>query len=260
MKKIFYVTAFGLLLVSCGGQSDTTTPVHDSIPADSGVVAVPNIAIDINALLAKYTIRSKTPFIQDSTYFEKQGMIESSALSGDEVKYLSYNFIENDMAYSGKSTIEDVLFFDSLKTNDAYEQYVEVLDIGMMRDANAYAAEKITLDDSTDLLLWYVDFGTYEACPYFAGQNLYASVFRNNEVRSCTLIGEMSGGGDAPYWSETMTLFSVSNGEMLAVKTDRNGGDEDEAGNEIMTESEAIYFLEIINGNWVVTAKNETGI
>jgi hypothetical protein len=252
MKNLLYTTGLGILLSACGGESDVVNTTTDTTQTDTTAVAVPNIDIDESALLAKYTGVS-LPFAQDSAYLDDMAMAESSKLTADEVRYLSYNFLENDMSYSGKSTIDDVLFFDSLKTNDAYEEYLEILELGMMKDANAFAAQKIALDDSTELLLWYVDFGTYEACPYFAGKNLYASVFRNNAVRSATLVGENSGGGDAPYWSSTLTLFSVENGKMQAVKKDLNGGDTDEEGNDIVSESVITYSLEIINGNWQVT-------
>lgn len=252
MKIHLATIALGLLLTSCGGESGTPAGDSDTTKTDT-VVVIPNITIDVPSLLAKYPAVSAVPFNQDSAYLAEMEMSDSAKLRADEVRFLSFNFVESDLSYSGKSSIDDALFFDSLKTAGGYESYVEVLDIGMMKDANAYAAQHIALDDSTGLLLWYVDFGTYEACPYFSGKTLYASVFRNNEVKSCTLIGESSGGGDAPYWSETQILFSVENGKMIATKTDRNGGDTDEEGNDIVSESLVTYELVIVDGMWQVT-------
>lgn len=69
------------------------------------------------------------------------------------------------------------------------------------------------------------------------------------------MIGEDSSSGDAPYWSSDMTLISITKNKITAVKTDRNGGDTDEEGNEITFETSTEYTLTIdANGMWVVTA------
>lgn len=253
MKKFLYAAICGFALTSCGGESAETTQTTDSTAVDTTALVNANITIDVNALLGKYDAPLALPFIQDSAYLEELEMTDSSSLTGDEVRFLSYNFVDSDLSYSAKSSIDDVLFFDSLRLNDAYDGYVEVLDIGMMKDAYAYVTENIKLDDSTNLLLWAIDFTTYEACPFFAGTTLYASVFRNNQVQSCTLIGETSGGGDAPYWSETYIRCSIEHGKISATKIDRNGGDTDEEGNDLVTESTSAFTFEIVNGSWVVT-------
>lgn len=253
MKASYFLLIPATLLMSCGGESESTAEKTDSLKTDTTALMAPNVSINVNSLLAKYTIHASAPLLLDTTYLAEMELNDSALLSADEIRFLSYNFVENDLSYSGKSSIDDALFFDSLKAAGGYEGYVEVLDLGMMKDANAYAAQKVTLDDTTSLLLWYVDFGTYEACPYFSGKTLYASIFRNNEVRASTLIGENSGGGDAPYWSETMTSFSIENGTMKTVKTDRNGGETDEEGNELVSESTVTYELRIVNGTWEVT-------
>lgn len=254
MKTILYPIAFTLLLTSCGGDTSTTTTTADTTGTDT-LAMLPNIEIDVDALLSKFAISVNAPFIQDSLYLaEKVGMTDTTALTADEIKYLSYNFIENDMSYSGKSSIDEALFFDSLKANNEYEGYLEVIDIGMMADVKAYLAQKVVLDETTTLLLWFIDFATYEACPYSSGKVLYASVFRNNEIKSCTLIGEDSAGGDPPYWGENLTLVSISADKITAVKRDRNGGDTDEEGNEMVDEITTEFELTIdANGVWTVT-------
>lgn len=255
MKQFIYLFGLGLLLTACSGESNTTTTNSDTTKTDT-LALLPNIDIDVNSLLSKFTVSVNEPFIQDTLYLaEKVSMSDTTALAIDEIKYLSYNYIENEMSFSGKSSIDDAMFFDSLKANNEYEGYVEVIDIGMMKDAKAYVAQKVVLDETTTLLLWFVDYGTYEACPYSSGKTLYASVFQNNEVKSCTLIGEDSSSGDAPYWSSDMILVSITKDKITALKKDSNGGDTDEEGNEITFESSTEYELTIDeNGVWVVTA------
>lgn len=254
MKKLVYLLPFAVVLTSCGGDATVNDTASDSTKTDSTAVLNPNISIDLAGLLAKFPASTALPFEQDSAYLVDQTMEDSFKLTGDEAKYLSYNFVESDILFSGKTTIDDVVFFDSLKLSGGYDGYVEVLDLGMMKDANAYAAERLKLDDSTELLMWYIDFGTYEACPYFSGKYLYASIFRNNQITSCIAIGEDSGGGDAPYWSETTTLCAITSGKISATRVDRNGGETDEEGNDMVSESTTTFTIQIVNGQWEVSA------
>lgn len=256
MKNQLYLFGLGILLASCGGESSETTQTADTTKTDSVITKVPNIDIDEEALMAKFTISTVVPWKQDSGFLQTDSIVNNEALTADEAKYLTYGFVDNDMSYQGLMPVDDFLFFDSLKAINEYESYREVADIGMMVMADAYVVQKLKLDDSTTLLLWAVYFATYEACPYSSGTILYASVYKNNEVTSCTIIGEDSGGADAPVWGETLVLSSFENGKYTAVKFDRNcDGETTEDGEDVVTESSVNYTLSINpQGIWEVTS------
>jgi len=251
MKNIFYISSLGLLLSSCGGESATSENVTDTAKTDTAVLVPENDEIN-QALLEKFKISTELPFVQDSVYLANLSYSDTNALTVDEAKYLSFGFVDSDASYRGLSPVDDFYFFDSLKVNDEYDSFIEVVDIGMMVRSNAFIAQKIVIDDSTSVLLWIVDFATYEACPYSAGTILYGSVLRNNVVTSCTILGEDSSGADAPIWSETLSVLSMTKAAFSVNKEDRNcGGDVDPEENEIVNESSQIFNLTIDeNGSW----------
>jgi len=248
MKNIFYLTTLALLISS----SETTDHNTDSTNTDTVAMRPANIDIDVNALLAKFTIAAPMPFVQDTLYLEGLNLNDTNSLSSDEVKYLSYGFVETDVSYEGLSPVQDVLFFDSLQADGSYESYISAVDIGMMVRSDAFVAQKVIVDDSTSVLLWIVDYATYEACPYASGKILYGSVLRNGEVTSCTILGEDSGGADAPIWSTTLILVSITKTGITVFKTDENcGGEVDEKDQDIVDLSHLDFILTIDeNGVW----------
>jgi hypothetical protein len=250
MKKYFYLAGLGLLLSSCGGES---TPGGDSDSTKTDTVAAlpANSAID-PALLAKFTVSTAIPFAQDSAYLASMILNDTNKLTADELRYLSYGFVDTEVSYEGLIPVEDALFFDSLKADGSYDGYIETADIGMMIRSEAHVAQKVKVDDSTDVLLWVVDFGTYEACPYASGKILYGSVLRNGVVTSTTILGEDSGGADAPVWSTTVSLVSMTSNGITVFKTDQNcAGEADEEGNEAVDVSTLDFILSIDeNGVW----------
>lgn len=256
MKNIFYVLSFAFLISSCGGESVETTQTTDTTSTDTVAAVIPIIDIDMTALMSKFATKAELPFIQDSMLLaDKYEVPSDSALLRDQVIYLGFNFQSSDLAYSGDTYIDDFLFFDSLHTAGEYEGYVEILDIGMMKQADAFSLSEIVIDENTSVLLWYITFSTYEACPYSSGTMLYASVLKNNVVTSCTVIGEDSGGADAPYWGSTLSMCSLTKDKMIVTKIDKNGGDTDEEGNDIVSESISEFELTIDeNGVWVITS------
>lgn len=253
MKKFLYLLPLAALVASCSGESHGDGSSDDSTQTDTSTMVVQSIQVDMDALLAKFPAASDLPFTPDSSYLSEINRADSPVLSDQEVQFLAQNLADNDLSYSASYTLEDVHFFDSLKTDEAYEQYLEVLDIGMMADATAYPYGNLKLDDSTTILLWCVSYHTYEACPYSAGELLFGSVMRHNEIRSCSVIGEDSGGGDAPYWSSTLVLCSLTKNKFTAAKIDENGGDTDEEGNELSEKSVINYELSVdAHGIWQV--------
>ncbi|MBK9590081.1 MAG: hypothetical protein IPO32_00865 [Crocinitomicaceae bacterium] len=110
MKQFIYLFGLGLLLTACSGESTTTTSNSDTTKTDT-LAMLPNIAIDLNALLSKFSVSTSEPFVQDTLYLaENVSMSDITALTTDEIKYLSYNYIENEMSFSGKSSIDDAMF------------------------------------------------------------------------------------------------------------------------------------------------------
>lgn len=235
---------------SCGGESVTGSD-YDTTKTDPVADVPANSAIDPE-LLAKFTVSTTIPFMQDSTYLTGMTLSDTSKLAADEVRYLSYGFVNTDVSYEGLIPVQDALFFDSLKADGSYEAYIEAADIGMMVRSDAFIAQKVKLDDSTDILLWVVDYSTYEACPYGAGKVLYGSVMRRGQVTSSTILGETSNWADAPVWSSTVSQVSITSEGISVFKTDQNcTGEADQEENEAVDISTLDFILSIDeNGVW----------
>lgn len=262
MKKLslhsfLFSVSTSSFLMACGGNPETTkhsdttaVEVIDSVVLDS------NIIINTDALMAKYSSEITLPFTPDSTWLIDIELTDSNMLTADEAIYLSYGYVTSDISYQATTCVDDFVFFDSLKQHDEYDAYIETVGLGQMVKSDAYVVQKIILNDSTELLLWLVDFATYEACPYSAGRVLYASVWRNGHITSSTIIGEDSGGGDAPYWGGTSVLPNFTSTGFTVTRKEINGeGEVDENDNEIVTTEQYDFILEISpEGVWMITA------
>ena len=240
---------------ACGGADSSTTESENNdslkIAVDSAVVLENQTIIDLPTLLNKYTIVKSFPFKTDSAYFEDISNNYSTPLSRQEVIFLSNSILSTDFTYTSDYIIADFMFIDSLKAIDKYDGYVDTLDLAMTKESDAFVTEKLILDDSTTLLLWYVTYSTYEACPYGYGAYLFASVLQNDKIISCVQLGEDSGGADAPYWGSTLTTFKLTKTGAKITKINANGGDEDEDGNEIVESSTENFELLLVNNVWV---------
>lgn len=255
MKNIIILFISATALFSCGGNStSTTTQSNDSLNTavsnDSISVLEEKISIDLPMLLAKYPKAKSFPYKADSIYFDDLITDFSSPLTGQEVLFLSQSMVSISFAY-GTHSIEDFVFIDSLKAIDKYDGYVDTLDLGMTKESDAAVVDKLVLNDSTTLLLWYINYSTYEACPYGHGAYLFASILQNESVISCVQLGENSGGADAPYWGSTLTTFKLTNTGAKITKINTNGGDEDEEGNEIVERSSEKFELILVDNIWM---------
>lgn len=259
--KIIFPFIPVLLFASCGGDNESTetasandSTVVDTIPADS------NIVINQDSLNAVFSMVTELPYIQDTSFlFESVGE-DSTWLTRDQVQYLTYGFVDSDLSYSGLYHVDDFYFFDSLSNIEgAYEEYLAVLDIGMMAQTNAFAVQQVKVDDSTRIMLWCVNYSTYEACPYASGTILYGTIIRNGHVTSCTILGEDSSGADAPVWGETLILCSLTQEKMSAWKRNKNCyGEQDEEFNDIVEETESNFTITIDEkGVWVIGVQGE---
>ncbi|MBK7130914.1 MAG: hypothetical protein IPM74_18185 [Crocinitomicaceae bacterium] len=257
LRTLLFSIAAVQLLLSCNGSSETTKPVDTTaIEVIDSVILDSNIIIDTDALMAKYSSGAALPFIPDSTWLADVELSDSNLLTANEAIYLSYGYVTSDISYHATTCVDDFVFFDSLKQHDEYDAYIETVGLGQMVISDAYVVQKLLVNDSTELLLWLVDYATYEACPYSAGRVLYASIWRNGHITSSTIIGEDSGGGDAPYWGGTSVLPNFTSTGFTVTRKEINGeGEVDENDNEIVTTEQYDFILEISpEGVWMITA------
>ena len=251
-RLLFACAAFSL--VACGTTDSTKVNDQQNQPADS-VLTPASETIDAT-LKNKFGAEQNLPFSQDSATMDIN-ITEAITLTAEEVHFLSDAFTDLDVVPGSAQTIDDFFGLDSLHRDDemaVWETNDGFLYIYCMANAEAL----VKLDDSTQLLLWAIQY--YSApgmSPHASGAILYASVLSNNVVTDCMAVGGETYSTDAPYWSEFITYVSLSAAGYRSEQVIRDGGDFDEAGNDQITESQSAYVLTLANGKWSATASAE---
>ncbi|MGR3809359.1 hypothetical protein [Jiulongibacter sp. NS-SX5] len=146
----------------------------------------------------------------DSIYLESlESEIDSyQPLSSGEVLSL-FNVLESpSTAVFHENMVEEYLEIDSIKAYGQYENYLNQLDIGMLRDA--LAIKIATLDDAKSLL-WAVWYSSYEACPYFHGVDVYLSSIDKDRPTKTIKVGSNFSAIDPPsaIYNPIYSIFSA---------------------------------------------------
>ncbi len=104
----------------------------------------------------------------------------------------------------GNWIVSKYLSIDSLKMNGQYESYVKGLDIGEMKEVQAFLYDTVAYANGK-AYVWGLSYSSYEACPYYQGKSIFFTTVSNEGIYKNTIrILEISSGGDAPvfgsYW------------------------------------------------------------
>ena len=204
--------------------------------------------INVESLLNKIDTTYSTPFNLDSNYVEDISSLDDneSTLTNIEVQYLGFDMVNNQPTNLADYNIGTFIELDSMKIKGTYEDYVENMDIGMMERSSAKIHSKIQINTTSFILIWSVFYSTFEACPFSSGTAIYGTFFKDNQAYNTAVLGESSGGGDAPYWSDTFITSEIHSTKISTRKINQSGGeDNEETGEEIIETTDKIYNLKI---------------
>lgn len=259
MKKLFFVLLPISTLVACSGNAETTdthddvsmdTTSVDSLTIDSLALENPDrIKIDVSKMMAKASEEYSLPLTIDSTFIadlDTDGNNEEGNMTNAEAIYLSFDFVDNDPTSMASYDVETFIRLDSMKIRGEYEDYQDHLDLGQARFSNASVIGKVSINENQTMLIWTTDYATYEACPYGYGTCVFGTLFHDNVGQNTVLLGEISGGGDAPYWGSTLVTSKITADKVKMKSVSENGGDEDpETGEEIIESSSTDLVVKI---------------
>ncbi len=222
----------------------------DTVLVDTTAVAdtlvIPELSEELLSLLEKKTKEYDLPFDLDSAGFSKVMKEMESDLSTKEIKLLSKPLLDHEYTETVEWRTEHLLEMEERKRKGEYEEYVSSLDIGMLRDIVGSMGPILRIDEHSFMILWSIDYGSFEACPFYSGTLIMATLVYQNEMKNTVLIGEVSGGADAPVWGDTEIYSSITKDRIHSKKTNQTcEGDEDENGNEIIetTKSEVEILI-----------------
>jgi len=156
------------------------------------------------------------PFSIDSIFIDMvhNNDIDPSTLNRDEVLFLSKSITTFLPDTYLNEYLNDFFRLDSLITNKKYNEYIDQLDIGMIKTCNAYINGQLIVSDDINIILWSLNYSTYEACPYTSGTKILGTLFYNETYKNTIQLGESSGGGDAPMYWET-NVYSIINTQQM---------------------------------------------
>ncbi|MCB0478646.1 MAG: hypothetical protein KDC84_10805 [Crocinitomicaceae bacterium] len=252
MKILFLTPIFVFFFISCSNSdsgteksevqsTDSSEVVADTL-ADS--VVIPELSEDLVSLLQKKTKEYDLPFELDSVGFAKLSEAIDKRLNSKEIKLLSQNLLDHEYTEEVNWRVEHLLKMEERKRKGGYEEYLNSLDIGMLRDIEASMGPILRIDEHSFMILWKIEYGSYEACPYYSGTLIIASLVYQNELKNSILVGEVSGGADAPVWGDTEVYSTIDSKGIRSIRKDRScEGEEDEEGNEIIEEKTTDSYI-----------------
>ena len=269
MKIYQLILPFSILFFSCESEENTEKQEHnksiDTIATDTPkeeLIEEPDplrMTIDVEKLFAKADTTLSLPLVIDSTFIDSimNSDLEEKSLENIEAQYLGFDFVDNRPTYMSNYCIDAFIEIDSLKIKGEYEQYVESLDLGETEIASAAVIGKITELGETEFLIWMTDYSTFQACPYGHGTYIWATIFKSGKATNTLLVGEYSGGADAPYWVSTTTTSVLKASLVTTHVLEEEGGEYNEdTDEEIVNSSEKDYKTFITHG-WFEAEKEE---
>lgn len=248
--KVMSITLFSVFIIlsSCNNNTEINEPTNE----DSLSVEKPlNYDEEINDIITLFQQNQDNNLIIDSIYIGKAEQTkEDKKLNGEQVNLLSSKFIDHEYTRNVSYDLTAFYMIDSLKNIGAYEDYVNSLDIGMMKIAEAYALDIYKLEDKkTEILIWCIKYSTYEACPYAAGLVIFSTILFNGEITSGAILAESMSAGDPPSGMSRNIFGNISSNGMMEYEFIQINEDEDENGIISDTTSNSIKYS-IIEGKF----------
>lgn len=243
MRSILFI--FGIVALffsSCNSNSSDNAANISNDTTDTLTIEY----IDSTGSLEKFT-EGILPYTVDSIALSDKNLVDEKILSSAFVLRVLKNQLKHVDGKNSEYYLKDFLHIDSCLQIMTEEEFNNTLDIGMMKTVTLYAGNFFILKNGNKAFTWYMKFSTYEACPYSAGIIMYCTILdkSGNQVSSI-IIGESSGGGDAPYYSNTELYSVISNDYFISVKdTQVNGGDEEE-GKTISETTKSEFKYQIV--------------
>lgn len=218
MKNLFLVSLLFFGLISCRdtGQNHSSNDTKESIKTGTDDIPEPLMVIDtLIEMPAEISERVNRTF--DAPYRLDKNAIESlensdNWLSEEEVELLSQHMLVKPGFGDIDSRMKEYFRFNHIIDSIGEEAYQNQMDLGMTRNFDAYLHDRVNLSENTYLLIWSFDYSTYEACPFYAGQYVLATMCTNGKISNTVFVGEDSGGGDPPVWSSVLATSEISDG------------------------------------------------
>jgi len=216
-----YIYFLSLFIFACGGTTSNEEIDHfdqaidtieetaiDTLKAE--VIAIPN---EIAELLKNFRDTFELPLTVDSTFIQERNdgdQLESSQFNYQTVRDLIQNGFANGPAEEQKYMLNATIEIDSLKSINAYEDYLSSIDIGMLQDVVYNGHGIIIFPNNRHLLIWTMNYSSYKACPYYTGTVVFGTLLDRYQIMNTIELAEITSSGDPPAFGETAADSEVS--------------------------------------------------
>ena len=140
-------------------------------------------------------------------------------LSTKQLDFLSSNYRE--IKEQDDYYLKETKRIYKLKKNGTYQEYVDGLDLAQLKDATAHSIGMVDLDTAL-IMLWSLEYSSFEACPFYSGKELWVSLIQNDSVQSSALIASEDSGGDPPAFGETLSKIEINSELEVTVESTNN--------------------------------------
>ena len=215
MKNFFLISFLFYGLISCGDTTVNETPNinKESHSSETSVIQKPLEIIDTlpempDEISQRLNRTINFPYLLNQDAIDDLNLSDN-VLSKEEVELLSQYLIIKPGFSDINSRLNSYFRFNELIDSIGKEAYQNQIDLGMTQYFDAYLHYRVNLTKKKYLLIWSLDYGTYEACPYYAGQYVLATMCVDGKISNTVFIGEDSGGGDPPYMTSVFAGSDV---------------------------------------------------
>lgn len=201
---------FAALLASCG-----------SSPKEEGKKEKPEKKIEYPQALASrlnYFPDLSLDLVMDTLFLDslqKDTFKPGKSLNSEMVRFLTVKMNRDDLTQPNYYYLNDFYKIESYKNKGKYQNYLDSLDIGMTQDAHCHAIGKMEFGDSLALLIWQLNYESYQACPYFTGAHIFGSIVSKGEIKRTMQLAGYESAGDPPISSQTYQLFRISHNGII---------------------------------------------
>lgn len=210
MKPVLYFAFVTLLLTSCLGKEIKSSP-------DEKTIEFPQL---IQEKLGDFPLIA-LPYQIDSTFFDKDSnaTYDNGNLSIEMVKLLASPLASDDASNRERYYLNDFYQIAEAKANGKYHELKKDLDIGMTENAQCKSIGRLEFGDSMSIVIWEIEYKSFDACPFFTGHHVLGSLIKDGKVISCMQLASHESSADAPMSIEMFQLTSIASNGVITVKT-----------------------------------------
>lgn len=218
-----------LLLASCLGKE-----IKSNAPTKISV-QYPQL---INDKLANFPIK-ELPLLIDSAFFAADTIEQDyqGNLDIEMVKLLSSRLASDDASDRERYYLNDFFQIAQAKNEGTYDTLLAHLDIGMTENASCNAIGRIEFGDTMGMIIWEINYKSYDACPYYNGHHVLGTLIKNGNVVSCIQLAAREYGADAPMSFEAYQLASIAKNGVITTRNYSQTNEED-----LKVESASAFF------------------